>query len=211
MTKYPVFLEISGRRTVIIGAGSVALRKTESLLSAGTDLLIVAENITDDFQRLCQNSDAKIVQGQYDKKYLKGAFLVIAATDNFQLNRQIYYDCSSLEILCNVVDDPDRCDFIVPSVIKRGFLQIAVSTTGLCPAYARKLREEISRVITETHGDFLIELKTIRKQIISDIADIKKRKQLLADLVDDDSFEVFVQKGAGVWRKYALDKIMKCN
>jgi len=203
MAKYPIYLELSGRRVVVIGAGAVAARKAQSLLDAGARLVIVAEHINDILTALCQGTNAKLIQSRYSKDYLVGAVLVIAATRNPQLNRQIYNNCQELEILCNVVDDPQLCDFFVPAVVKRGDLQIAISTEGNCPAYAGHLRKKLEQTFTDKHGEFLAELEAFRKRIIEQVPDPTDRNALLGQLVDDKSFEHFVQNGPNEWRLFA--------
>jgi len=202
MAKYPIFLELSGRRVVVIGAGAVAARKTQSLLDAGARLVIVADKIDDVLTNLCQGTNAELIKSKYSKDYLTGAVLAIAATGDRQLNRRIYKDCQELEILCNVVDEPQLCDFFVPAVVKRGDLQIAVCTEGHSPAYAGHIRKKLEQTFTEKHGEFLAELKTLRKRIIQDVADPTARKALLGQLVDDKSFEYFVQNGPAQWQTY---------
>jgi len=203
MAKYPIFLELSGRRVVVIGAGAVAARKAQSLLDAGARLVIVADKIDDVLTSLCQGTNAELIKSKYAKDYLTGAVLAIAATGDRQLNRQIYKDCQELEILCNVVDEPQLCDFFVPAVVKRGDLQIAVCTEGHSPAYAGHIRKKLEQTFTDKHGEFLAELKTLRKRIIKDISDPTDRKALLGQLVDDKSFEYFVQNGPAKWQTYA--------
>ena len=203
MSKYPIFLELSGRRVVVIGAGAVAARKAQSLLDAGARLVIVADKIDDVLTGLCQGTNAELIKSKYAKDYLTGAALVIAATGDRQLNRQIYKDCQELEILCNVVDEPQLCDFFVPAVVKRGDLQIAICTEGHSPAYAGHIRKKLEQTFTDKHGEFLAELKTLRKRIIKDVSDPTDRKTLLGQLVDDKSFEYFVQNGPAQWRAYA--------
>lgn len=207
MAKYPIYLELSGRRVVIIGAGAVAVRKAQALLDAGARLVIIAEHVNDMLTALCQGSDAKLIKSRYSKDYLVGAMLAIAATNNSQLNKQIYKDCQELEILCNVVDEPQLCDFFVPSVVKRGDLQIAIATEGNCPAYAGHLRKKLERTFTDKHGEFLAELEALRKHIIKVVPDPADRKTLLGQLVDDNSFEYFVQNGPAEWRLFA-DKLI---
>jgi len=129
--------------------------------------------------------------------------LAIAATNNPQINSQIYKDCQELEILCNVVDEPGLCDFFVPAVVKRGDLQIAIATEGHYPTYAGHLRKKLEQTFTEKHGQFLSELETLRKRIIKDVPDPTNRKALLGRLVDDKSFDYFVQNGPHQWRVYA--------
>jgi len=208
MAKYPIFLEMGGRRAVVIGAGAVALRKAQALLAAGARLVVVAEHIDDMLTIQSQGTNAKLVKSRYSKEYLTGAVLVIAATGNRQLNRRIYKDCQELEILCNVVDEPELCDFFVPAVVKRGDLQIAVGTEGHCPAYAGHLRKKLEQTFTDKHGEFVAELETLRKRIIKDVPDPADRKTLLGQLVDDKSFEYFVENGAADWRDRA-EKIIK--
>jgi len=207
MARYPIFLELGGRRVVLIGGGAVALRKAQALLAAGARLIVVAERIDDMLMALCRGNDAELIKSRYSKNYLAGALLAVAATNNHQLNRQIYQDCQELEVLCNVVDVPDLCDFFVPAVVKRGDLQIAVSTEGQCPAYAGHVRKKLEEIYTEDHGQFLTELEALRKQIIQDVPEPADRKTLLGRLVDDKSFEYFVQNGPSKWRTFAEELI----
>jgi len=206
MVKYPIFLKLNGRRVIIIGGGVVAARKVQALAESDASLTVVAEHINDDLIELCQSTQTKVIKSSYSKNYLSGALLAIAATDDNELNKQIYKDCQELGILCNVVDVPQLCDFFVPAVVKCGDLQIAVSTNGNCPAYARHIREKLETLFTNKHGEFLIELEKVRKQIISQVSP-SKRKGLLTELVDDKSFECFVDKGCKAWRAYAAELI----
>ncbi len=207
MAKYPIYLELSGRRVVVIGAGAIAARKAQALMDAGARLVIVAEHINDMLTALCQGTNAKLIESKYSKDYLVGAVLAIAATNNSQLNKQIYKDCQELEILCNVVDEPGLCDFFVPAVVKRGDLQIAIGTEGNCPAYAGHLRKKLEQTFTEKHGEFLAELEAFRKYIIEQVRNPTDRKTLLGQLVDDKSFEYFVENGPAKWRLFA-DKLI---
>ncbi|MHC4336673.1 MAG: precorrin-2 dehydrogenase/sirohydrochlorin ferrochelatase family protein [Planctomycetota bacterium] len=209
MAKYPIYLELSGRRVVVIGAGAVAARKAQALLDAGARLVIVAEQLNDMMMALCQGTTAKLIKSKYSKDYLMGAVLVIAATNDSQLNKQIYKDCQELEILCNVVDEPKLCDFFVPAVVKRGDLQVAIGTEGNCPAYAGHLRKKLEQTFTEKHGQFLAELETFRRHLIEQVANPTDRKALLGQLVDDKSFEYFVQNGPDKWRSFADNLITK--
>ncbi|UCE99260.1 MAG: bifunctional precorrin-2 dehydrogenase/sirohydrochlorin ferrochelatase [Planctomycetota bacterium] len=207
MAKYPIFLEMSGRRAVVIGGGVVAVRKAQSLLAAGTRLVVVAKEIDNSLTALCQHSNAELIRSKYSKAYLAGAVLAIAATNDAKLNKQIYKDCQELEILCNVVDAPELCDFLVPAVVKRADLQIAIGTEGNCPAYAGHVRKKLEQSFTEKHGEFLAELETLRKRILRDVPDAANRKVLLGQLVDDKSFEYFAQNGPAEWHRY-VDKLM---
>jgi precorrin-2 dehydrogenase/sirohydrochlorin ferrochelatase len=202
MAKYPIYLEMRNRRAVVIGAGHVAVRKAQGLLAVGTRLVVVAETVDDVMTTTCQGK-AELIRSRYSKDYLAGATLVIAATNDHKLNKRIYHDCQALEILCNVVDEPQLCDFFIPAVVRRGDLQIAVGTEGICPAYAGHVRKKLEQTFTNEHGEFLTELENLRERVIRAVVNPTTRKILLGKLVEDKSFEFFVQNGPAEWRKYA--------
>ena len=207
MAGYPIFLDLKDRRVVMVGAGSVAVRKVQALLSAGARLVVVAERISDMMTAVCTEAGAELVKARYSKNYLTGALLGIAATNNHELNKQIYRDCQELEILCNVVDVPELCDFFVPAVVKRGSLQIAIGTDGQSPAYAGHIRKKLEEIFTEEHGQFLAELEALRKRIIKEVPNVTDRKTVFGELVDDKSFGHFIEDGPAAWRNRA-EKIL---
>jgi precorrin-2 dehydrogenase/sirohydrochlorin ferrochelatase len=207
MAKYPIFLELGNRRVVLIGGGTVATRKAESLLKAGARLVVVAERVDETLRALCVAHKVELIEGKYSKAHLAGATLAIAATDNEKLNTQIYKDCQELEILCNVVDSPGLCDFYVPAVVQRGDLQIAVGTDGKSPAFAGHIRKKLEQIFTEKHGEFLAELEAVRTRIIEKLKDPAERKAVLGKLADDESFEYFAAKGPAEWRNMAEKSI----
>ena len=207
MAKYPIYLDLTGVRAVVIGAGSVAARKIKKLLEAGARVRVVTKTIEKDFDEYCQGFDIEILQTAYSKTHLADAFLVIAATDDEKLNTQVYHDCQDLKILCNVVDVPPLCNFYVPSVIRRGDLQIAISTNGKCPAYAAQLRRTFQKLITDDHAAFLDGLEEIRQVIISSGIPLEDRKTLLVGLADDESFRSFLDNGPAAWKQAALDML----
>jgi precorrin-2 dehydrogenase/sirohydrochlorin ferrochelatase len=202
MAKYPIFLELSGRRAVLVGGGAVAVRKAQALLEAGARLVVVAHRPSDVIIDLCARHGAELIRAKYSKEYIAEAVIVIAATNDRAINEQVYHDCQELEILCNVVDEPRLCDFFVPAVVKRGDLQIAIGTGGYCPAYAGHLRKKLEAMFTEEHGQFLAELERVRQEIIEQIPE-PERKAMLGRLVDDESFEYFRANGPAAWRERA--------
>lgn len=202
MAKYPITLEMSGRRAVVIGAGPVAARKVQSLQEAGARVTVIAEHVQPMLEDAFQLPHVELVLSPYQKAYMVGATLAIAATNDLELNQRIFADCQELEILCNVVDQPELCDFFVPSVVKRGHLQIAVSTDGYCPAYAGHLREKLEEMFTEKHGQFLEVLNLARRKAIEAIDDPEQRKAVLGRLAGDESFEFFLQHGSRKWHNH---------
>ncbi len=208
MAKYPIFLEMNGQRAVVIGGGAVAVRKAQTLLDCGARLVVVAEDIDKMMTALCKHKNAELIKSKYQKSYLTAAVLAIAATNDHQLNKQIYKDCQELEILCNVVDEPEMCDFFVPAVVRRGSLQIAVGTDGNCPAYAGHIREKLEKIFTDKHGQFLDELEKMRQKVLAEIPEANKRKIILGRLCDNKSFAYFVRNGSEKWTIYA-DKLLR--
>ena len=207
MAKYPIFLELGGRRVVVVGGGGVAARKARVLLDVGASLVVVAARIGESMRGVCGNGDAEIIECVYSNEYLSGAVLVIAATDDEAVNGRVFGDCRELGILCNIVDVPELCDFYVPAVVDRGCLKIAISTDGACPAYAGQLRKKLENMFTEQHGQFLEELRVMRIRIIDEVSDAKQRKCLLDTLVGDRSFGMFSENGLESWRVYADDLV----
>lgn len=207
MSKYPIYLDLTNAQAVVIGAGSVAARKVKTLLQAGANVKVVTKAVESDFQEICQGLPIEVVISDYSQSHLEDAFLVIAATDDHDLNTRIYNDCQSMKILCNVVDVPHLCNFYVPSIVRRGDLQIAISTNGKCPAYAAHLRRTFEKLITDDHARFLDCLDEIRQEIISTDLSLEERKTLLVRLAEDASFGAFLQQGPQAWKEQAKEML----
>jgi precorrin-2 dehydrogenase/sirohydrochlorin ferrochelatase len=202
MAKYPIYLNLAGRRSVVVGGGTVALRKVQALVEAESRVTVVAEHISPALEDAFAMPHVEIVLSPYHKDYLVGATLCIAATNDPIINKKVYADCQELEILCNVVDQPELCDFFVPAVVKRGDLQIAISTDGNCPAYAGHVRKKLEEMFTEAHGQFVEELEKVRRHIIAEIPDPDQRKALLGQLASDESFDYFTAHGPRQWHEH---------
>ena len=128
-------------RCVVIGAGIIAQRKVEQLLEANASITLVSPEATDELVALASAGKIRWVERKYARGDLAGAFLAIAATDDTRTNREIHHEAEIEKTLLNVVDVTELCDFIAPSVVKRGAVTIAISTAGSSPALARKIRE----------------------------------------------------------------------
>ena len=210
MSKYPIFLELNEKTVLIVGAGKVASRKVGLLYEAGAKIRVVAKFLSEDFKAKAIDYCKEIIEEPYNQSHLEGALLVIAATDDEEVNTQIYNDCKTKRIFCNTVDEPKLCDFYVPALVKRGPLQIAISTDGECPAYASKLRETIGEMITEKHGEFVSAMGQVRKLASKLVDDPNERKTLLYRLAQKDSFEFFCKNDAETWNGWAMG-IIKSN
>jgi uroporphyrin-III C-methyltransferase len=178
----PIFLKLDGRRVLLVGAGSVALDKIGSLLKAGVQLRIVAPDTRPELRQLAIEGKLEWHQHPFDPSDLDGNFLVIAATNSPEVNAAVYRGCIERNIPCNSVDDIPNCDFFFGSVVRRGKLQIAISTAGESPAFAQHLRREIDEQLPEDLGPWLEELGRLRREILKTLPRSDARKFLLHQL-----------------------------
>lgn len=141
---YPVYLNLAGKRCVILGGGTIAQGKIAALRDAGARITVISPEATDGIKRAAQRGDVTFEQREYHVGDLEGAFIAVAATNVWHVNRQIYEEAEERGVLLNVVDDPDQCTFIAPSIVRRDPITLAVSTGGASPALARKMRETLA-------------------------------------------------------------------
>ena len=186
MEFYPVCLDISGERCVVVGGGEVAERKAAGLLECGAKVVLVARDLTTELRVMKDAGKIKHVANDYTKECLEGAFLVIGATDREDVNEKVSQDARDRGILVNIVDVPARCNFIVPSVFRRGDLLVAVSTGGKSPALARRLREEIEERYGPEYGTLLGIMGDLRGRIIARGASSAENRVLFESVLDSD-------------------------
>ena len=163
---YLVNLVLDRKPTVVVGAGSVALRKVTGLLAAGARVTVIAPRSCEDIRTLASNGRIALVEREYARGDLAGAFLVIAATADESLNVSISDEARSLNILVNVVDRPAVCTFTLPAVVRRGNLSLAVATEGRCPALARALREDLESRYGQEYAELLDVMGRLRDQML---------------------------------------------
>lgn len=152
---YPVQLLLAGKPCVVVGGGEVALRKVRSLLVAESQIKVISPVLCPELEQFNAENKIEAVNKTFSPSDLSGAFLVIAATDDSQVNRAVFAAASSQGILVNVVDIPELCNFYVPSVVRRGDLTITISTGGASPALAKKIRQSLERVFGEEYKAYL--------------------------------------------------------
>jgi len=167
MSYYPIFLEIEGKTALVVGGGVVGERKVEILLNHGASIRLVSRELSDKLKVLVEDGKVLHLGEEFSEKHLDGVFLVFAATDDKQLNREISKSARKRGLLINAVDQPEDCDFIVPSLIKRGDLSIAVSTGGKSPALAKSIRKHLEPQFGREYEIFLNLLGRLRDEIIS--------------------------------------------
>lgn len=182
MTLLPIFLRLDRRPVVVIGAGTVALAKIESLLPTGAQLTVIAPAAVHAIREQAAQGKLTWHPRLFAPADLDGAFLVIAATNNSAVNHAVYEEALRRNVLCNAVDDPPNCDFYFGSTVTRGDLQIAISTAGESPALAQRLRREIDEQLPSDLGPWLQQLGSLRREIRANAPATAERTQLLHEL-----------------------------
>jgi precorrin-2 dehydrogenase / sirohydrochlorin ferrochelatase len=182
MSLFPIFLKLAARPCVVVGAGNIAESKIESLLMAEASVTVIAPEALPRVRAWAESGEIEWLQREYRDGDLTGAFLVVAGTATAAVNRAVYAEASAAGILSNAVDDPPFCDFYFPSVVRRGELQIAISTAGESPALAQRLRKEINALLPMDTGDWLMELGRLRREVTAVEPVSEERKLLLHEL-----------------------------
>ncbi|MCC6346926.1 MAG: bifunctional precorrin-2 dehydrogenase/sirohydrochlorin ferrochelatase [Nitrospirales bacterium] len=191
---YPAFLNLQGMHCVVVGGGRVAERKVASLLRSGARVTVISPALTGKLEQKKAKGIIVHRERSYRKGDLKGAFLVIAATSDAEVNRKIAGDAPCL---VNAVDMPEKTNFIVPSVVNRGLLTVAVSTSGASPALARALREEIELLCGREFGQFLMFLRTVRRRALREVPDRERRERLLRGVASPEILAALRREGLG--------------
>ena len=199
---YPLFVNLRGKKVVVVGGGKVAERKILSLLKARADVTVISPRITKKIENERCKGNLKLINRQYRKGDLDNAFLVIAATDCPVTNEKASKDAPCL---LNVVDTPRLCNFIVPSTVNRGPLTIAVSTGGVSPALSRSIRRELEKEFGSEFAHYLESLRKIRAEAVEVIRDKRKRSRFLKALASDKLLEMLKEKGFKETKRMAED------
>ncbi len=185
MPVFPLFIDLKGRKCIIIGGGNVAARKVEILLQFGAHLVVISPGLIPELEAYKEKGAFIHIDRLYCDKDIEGAFLVIAATSDNEANERIYNAAVKLNIFVNVVDDPEKCTFIFPSVIKKDDLVIGVSTSGSFPMLSKTLRKKIENIVPMNfEGDLTGVLRQWRERAGSNIPDTEKRKEFMNRVLD---------------------------
>ncbi|MDE1161097.1 MAG: bifunctional precorrin-2 dehydrogenase/sirohydrochlorin ferrochelatase [Acidobacteriaceae bacterium] len=182
MSLFPMFLKLTAKPCVVIGAGKIAESKIESMLQAEASVRVIAPEALPRVQEWAEAGEIVWEQREYREGDLDGAFLCVAGTATAEVNRAVFHEASAKGVLCNAVDDPPFCDFYFPSIVKRGELQIAISTAGESPALAMRLRKELNAALPLDLGEWLMELGRLRREVTAVEPIGEPRKNLLHEL-----------------------------
>jgi precorrin-2 dehydrogenase/sirohydrochlorin ferrochelatase len=191
---YPILVDLQGKKALVVGGGKVAQRKIETLLEHGATVQVVAKELTASLEELRRAGRIEFLGEEFSETFVDGVFVVFAATDDASLNRRVSRTAQQRSLLVNAVDQPADCNFIVPSVLSRGDLLIAVSTSGKSPAFARKVRVELERSFGEEYGLFLNLMGNLRKEILRLGLSQEENKSAFEDLVTSDLLTAIREK-----------------
>lgn len=179
MSLFPVFLKLEGRPCLVVGAGNVAKEKIDALLLARAEIHIVAPRVLPGVAALVRAGRVTLALRPFRERDLMGRTLVVTATDSPTVNHAVYGAAQRRGILCNSVDDPPNCDFYFASTVRRGPLQVAISTAGESPALAQRLRRELEAALPEELAEWVEELGQLRREILTRCSAGEPRKLLL--------------------------------
>ena len=183
MKYYSVNLDIRNRACLVVGGGGVGSRKVKTLVDCGAEVTVVSLDTSAKLEQMAADGLIVLEKRAYQPSDLQGKFLVIGATDNEVLNRRIHKDAENLNTLCNIADRPEICNFILPAIVNRGDLVLAISTSGKSPAYAKTLRKELEKQYGAEYEPFLRLMGAIRKQLLAEKHEPEAHKPLFEKLI----------------------------
>lgn len=198
MRYYPAFLNLKNKKAVVVGGGKVAERKIRLLVKAGANVKVISPDITKPLKKLREKGKLKHVNRNYVKRDLKNAYIVIAATSSAEINTKIAGDS---ENLVNVVDTPSEGNYIVPSVVNRGPLTIAISTEGTSPAISKTIRKEVEKHYSKEFTHYMRFLEVMRGKAVAEITDSNKRRKFLKSLASEELIYIVRNQGFGAASK----------
>jgi len=182
---FPMMLKLAGRKCVVIGAGKVAAAKIEGLLACDASVVVIGPKAVRRVRVWAHAGKLIWRPRRFSARDLRGAFLAIAATDSPSTNESVFRSCRDHKVLCNSVDDPAHCDFFYPAVVRRGPLQIAISTSGCSPALAARLRRELGRQFGPKWSAFVEQIGKKRQEILQSAPSAQRSKHLKEVAIPD--------------------------
>jgi precorrin-2 dehydrogenase / sirohydrochlorin ferrochelatase len=186
---FPMFMKLTGRPCLVVGAGKVGEPKIGGLIDAGADIQVVAIAASEQVREWARAGKIELDLRAFSANDLDGKFLAVAATSSQSLNQLIYREAQLRDVLCNVVDVPELCDFYYPAVVRRGDLQIAVSTAGQSPSLAQKIRQQLERQFGEGYAAWVEQLGETRRLILASDLDKETKLELLHSLASREAFD----------------------
>ncbi len=193
MSYYPVLIQLEGKKAIVVGGGAIAQRKIDTLLSCDAKVYVVARELTSTLSQYLEEGRIGSLGHEFREGLLDGAFIVIAASDDPLLNRKVSEKASKRGLLINAVDQPADCNFIVPSILKRGDLLVAVSTSGKSPAFAKKVREELEAMFGDEYRAFLLLMGRVREEILAQGLSQEENKRIFKEIVNSHMLDAIAK------------------
>lgn len=193
---FPMFVKLESRPVLVIGAGKVGEPKIAGLLETGARIRVVTLDASPTVRNWAREGRIDLELRPFSFDDLNGALLAIVATSSRSLNERIYHEAQRRGVLCNVVDVPDLCDFFYPAVVRRGDLQIAVSTNGQSPSLAQKIRQQLEKQFGPGYAAWVSELGETRRRILSSDLDKERKLDLLHSLASREAVEAALAEAA---------------
>jgi len=190
---FPIFVKLAGRKCLVVGGGPVAEGKLEGLLACGASVVVVAPEVTERVVRWSNEHRLVWHARGFEPSDLDGSSLVVVATGVDAANESVFREAEARGILCNSVDEPERCHFYYPAVVRRGPLQIAISTGGLSPSLASRLRRELEAQFGPEYGPWVEQLGALRAKAFAHRRDPRQRTRLLKRLASRRGYERFLR------------------
>jgi len=191
---FPMFVKLAGKQVLVVGAGKVGEPKIGGLIGTGASIHVVAIEASAQVREWARGGKIELELRPFVASDLDGKFLAVIATASNELNRRIYRESELRGVLCNVVDVPEYCDFFYPAVVRRGDLQIAISTAGQSPSLAQKLRQQLERQFGDGYAAWVEQLGETRRLILASDLDKQTKWDLLHSLASREAFEAAVAK-----------------
>lgn len=191
---FPMFMKLAAKQCLVVGAGKVGEPKIGALIDTGASVHVVAVAASGQVREWADAGKIELELRPFTASDLDGKFLAVAATASESLNRLIYREAQRREVLCNVVDVPEYCDFFYPAVMRRGDLQIAVSTAGQSPSLAQKIRQQLEQQFGEGYAAWVEQLGETRRLILASDLDQETKWELLHSLASREAFEAALAK-----------------
>lgn len=186
---FPMFIKLAGRRCLVVGAGKVGEPKIAGLLDTGARVRVVDLDASPAIREWARAGQIELELRAFSPHDLEGVFLAVVATNSGSLNQRIYHEAQARGVLCNVVDVPDLCDFFYPAVVRRGDLQIAVSTAGQSPSLAQRIRQQLEKQFGPAFASWVAELGETRRLILASDLDKERKLDLLHSLASREALE----------------------
>jgi precorrin-2 dehydrogenase/sirohydrochlorin ferrochelatase len=188
---FPLFLKLEGRKCIVVGGGKIAESKLDLLLASGADVWVVSPEAAEPIRELARQGRLHWNASRFVAKDLDGALVTIAATGDTAVDEEVFRAATDRGVLCNAVDDPERCDFYYPAVVQRGDLQIAISTSGKSPALAQRIRIELEQRFDEGYSEWLTWLGLVRDMFFRRPIEPEQRRLALHKISESGVYERF--------------------